>query len=80
MKHSSGKKCCDNQQVEFKVKADQKITEGGKTIIKDVAISSSYSSFAFADPSHSKSLIPSVFAPPPLANYPLYVLNCIYRI
>ena len=86
MKHSSGKKCCDNQQVEFKVKADQKITESGKTIISgkafitDVATSSSYSSFAFANSIHSKTLIPSVFAPPPLANYPLYVLNCIYRI
>ena len=80
MKHSSGKKCCDNQEVEFKVKADQKITESGKTVIKDVAISSSFSSFAFVNPIHSKTLIPSVFAPPPVANYPLYVLNCIYRI
>ena len=80
MKHSSSKKCCDSKQVELKVKADQKITEGAKTVSKIVAVSNLSPDFSFSSPLYGKSLIPSVFAPPPLANHQLYILHCIYRI
>ena len=80
MKHSSGKKCCDNKQVDLKVKADQKITEGAKAVGKVAAISNVSPDFSFVSPLYGKSLIPSIFAPPPLANQQLYILHCIYRI
>ena len=80
MKHSSSKKCCDNKQVELKVKADQKITEGAKAISKIIAVSNLSPDFSFASPVYGKNLIPSVFAPPPLAKHQLYIFHCIYRI
>ena len=81
MKHSSSKKCCDNKQVELKVKADQKITEGAKSaVLKTVILSNSFSDFAITQPLQGKHLIPSVFAPPPPPNHQLYILHCIYRI
>ena len=80
MKHSSSKKCCDNKEVELKVKADQKITEGAKVVNKVVSISNVFPDFSFASPFQGKNLIPSVFAPPPPADHRLYVLHCIYRI
>ena len=80
MKHTTGKKCCDNKQIDLKVKDDQKITEGAKpAVIKAVSLSTSFSDFAITQPERGKHLIPSVFAPPPLINQ-LYILHCVYRI
>lgn len=79
MKHSSGKKCCDNKQVDLKVKDDQKVSESGKTISKSVPLTNSFADFAISQPVQGKHLIPSVFAPPPLSS-PLYILHCTYRI
>jgi hypothetical protein len=79
MKHSSGKKCCDNKQVDLKVKDAQKVTESSKTVLKAVAPTNSFTDFAISQPEQGKHLIPSVFAPPPLSN-PLYILHCTYRI
>ena len=80
MKHTSSKKCCDNKQVELKVKADQKLTEGAKAISKVVVISNLSSDFSFASPVYGNGLIPTFFAQPPPAKHQLYILHCSYRI
>src|SRR5215213_2302718 len=69
MNHSSSKKCCDNNQVDLKVKADQKITEGAKSsVLKTFILSNSFPGFAISQPEKGRHLIPSIFAPPPLLN------------
>ena len=80
-KHSSSKKCCDNKQLELKVKADQKITESaGTNISKVFSFFNLLPDFAIIQPEQGKHLIPSVFAPPPLQKQRLYILHCIYLI
>jgi hypothetical protein len=79
MKHSSGKKCCDNKQVDLKVKDEQKVTESSKTVLKVIPVTNSFTDFAISQPLEDKHLIPSVFAPPPLSS-PLYILHCTYRV
>jgi hypothetical protein len=79
MKHNSSKKCCDSKQLELKVKADQKITEAAKPAFKAIALPASFSEFVIAHPVHDKHLIPSIFAPPPLAQQ-LNILHCVHRI
>ena len=80
IKHNSSKKCCDNKQLDLKVKDDQKITENAKTVFKAFALSNSFPDFAIIQPLKGKPLIPSAFASPPLANQSLYILHCTYRI
>jgi hypothetical protein len=79
MKHSSGKKCCDNKQVDLKVKDHQKVSESSKTFSNAVFFANTFTDFTFSQPLEDKHSIPSVFAPPPLSNS-LYILHCAYRI
>jgi hypothetical protein len=80
MKHSSSKKCCDSKQLEFKVKADQKIPEAAKQTVKTVALPSNFSQFVVASPVYNKFLNPTIFAPPPLTGQQLNILYCAFRI
>lgn len=80
MKHSADKKCCDKNQVDLKVKTDQKITEGADPLVKVIAFQGTSSSFATIPPVVGRYLIPSIFAPPPLINHKLNILHCVYRI
>jgi hypothetical protein len=81
MKRSTGKKCCDNKQLDLKVKDDQKISEVAKpAVLKAVTLSNPFPGFEIAQPGHDKQLIPSIFAPPPLINKQLYTLHCVYLI
>ena len=80
MKHSSSKKCCDSKQLELKVKADQKVPEGAKQVSQVNDLPVNLSQFAVASPVYTKFLIPSVFAPPPLASQQLNILYCTFRI
>lgn len=80
MKHSDSKKCCDSKQLELKVKADQKISEGSKQASQAADLPVKFSQFAVASPVSGKNLIPSVFAPPPKSQQPLNVLYCNFRI
>ena len=78
--HGDKKKCCDKNQVELKVKADQKITEAEKNAFKTTTLSGSFSDLSFSHLANDKYLVPSIFAPPPLFNHHLYLLHCVYRI
>ena len=80
MKHSSGKKCCDNNLLDLKVKSDQKIVESAKLAFKATALPLLFSDFHIANPIESKYLTPSIFAPPPPFTNQLYILLCDYRI
>src|SRR5688500_13705715 len=73
MNHGSSKKCCDSKQLELKVKADQKVPEGAKQVLQVNDLPLNFSQFAFAAPVDKKFLIPSVFAPPPLAGQQLNI-------
>jgi hypothetical protein len=74
----SKKKCCDDKQVELKLKGDQK-TEQAKFVLfaPDVL---QREEFVFnSQPVVARALTPEIFAPPPLVN-PLYIFYCVYRI
>ena len=79
IKHSDGKKCCDNKQVDLKVKDHQKLTETSKTALKAIPVFNSITDFLVAQPPQGKHLVPSIFAPPPLPQQ-LYIFYCVYRI
>ena len=79
VKHNSSKKCCDNKQLDLKVKDDQKITESAKSVFKTIAVPISFSVLSIAHSVTSNYLIPSICAPPPLSKQ-LYIFHCVYRI
>jgi hypothetical protein len=57
MKRSTGKKCCDNKQLDLKVKDDQKISEVAKpAVLKAVTLSTPFPGFEIAQPGHDKNL------------------------
>jgi len=79
MKHSmQNKRCCDDKQVELKLKGEQK-TEQAKIVFftPDLPKRVEYS----FEPQFvsSTAIVPEIFAPPPLGN-PLYILHSVYRI
>jgi hypothetical protein len=79
MKHSFSKKpCCDDKQVELKLKSDQK-SEQAKFVFFAPALPKQETGIFNLQPAVSKTVIPEIFAPPPLQN-PLYILHCVYRI
>jgi len=79
MKHSMfNKPCCNDKQVEFKLKGDQK-SEQAKFVFFVPPCPEKPEVFLIFQPVSSASLIPEIFTPPPLTN-PLYILHCVYRI
>ena len=79
VKHNSSKKCCDNKQLDLKVKDDQKITESGTLVFKTIAVPISFSALSTPHSINSNYFIPSIFAPPPLSKQ-LCIFHCVYRI
>ncbi|HEY6954763.1 MAG TPA: hypothetical protein VI385_05935 [Flavisolibacter sp.] len=81
MKHVAPvkKKCCDDKQVELKIKADQKAQQATKFNLWSPSIAKQESTLDVQQPVVSSLIVPEVFAPPPLKD-PLYILHCVYRI
>jgi hypothetical protein len=80
MKHGFSKKpCCNDKQIELKLKADQKTEQSAKFIFSTPALSKEQADVFISHPAVFKTIVPEIFAPPPLQN-PLYILHCIYRI
>ena len=80
MSHFMGsKKCCDSKQLELKIKADQKLEQSGKFSFSLPPLEKQEHLISFTHPVVSNTLVPEVFAPPPLQNS-LFVLFCVYRI
>lgn len=74
------KRCCDNKQVELKIKSEQdasKVFHPSFHLDAAEPLQHNYSAFT---PLQNKKLIPEVFAPPPIASQPLFILNCVFRI
>jgi hypothetical protein len=81
MKHSApGKrKCCDDKQIELKIKADQKAEQAVKFTSWSPSIAKQELPIVVEKPVVSKAIVQEVFAPPPLGNT-LYIFYCVYRI
>jgi len=81
MKHApmSKKKCCDDKQVELKLKADQNTQQAAKFVFSSPCLQKQEAGAFEIKPVVSKTIIPEIFAPPPSQN-PLYIFHCIYRI
>lgn len=81
MKHMpmSKKKCCDDKQVELKLKADQNTQQAAK-ISFDAPCTQLHETGLFdITPIVSKTIVQEIFAPPPRQNS-IYIFNCVYRI
>lgn len=81
MKHSMkmlSKPCCNDKQVELKLKGDQK-TGQAKFVFCTPDAPQREEFVFYSQPLVSKTIIPEIFAPPPLSS-PLYMLHCVYRI
>ena len=80
MKHSFGKKpCCDDRQIELKLKSDQKAEQTSKFVFSALELLKQDPEIFVLQPMASKTLIPEIFAPPPL-HKSLYIFHCSYRI
>ena len=79
MKHSMfSKPCCNDKQVQFQLKGDQK-SEQAKCILFVPGPIEKAEVFLNFRPSVSKIIIPEIFAPPPVAKQ-LHKFYCVYRI
>jgi hypothetical protein len=80
MKHAFSKKpCCDDRQVELKLKADQKAEQATKFVFSVPTVSKQEAGVFILHPMVRKTILPEIFAPPPL-KAPLYILHSVYRI
>lgn len=80
MKHMSvGKPCCNDKRVELKLKADQKTEQVAKFMFSVPVPEKPESGDFVLTPFVSSTVVPEIFAPPPLTNS-LYILHCVYRI
>ena len=73
------KSCCDDKQLDLKLKADQKAEQANKIISQGPAVTNLQTGFFVFHPFEKKELVAEIFAPPPLQT-PLYSLHCVYRI
>jgi len=81
MKHMamSRKKCCDDKQVELKLKADQNTQPAAKFAFSTLYLQKPDAVVSEITPIVSKAVVHEIFAPPPRQN-PIYIFNCVYRI
>ncbi len=81
-KKLSQKSCCDNKEVEFKIKGDYKAEIEAKVLFKDITAYVSFLHAAFEEPLFiSNYLFHFSDASPPLsASMPLYIFDCTYLI
>lgn len=79
--HMMGSKpCCDNKQVELKIKSEQDASKVFHASFYVDAIQAVHRNYFVLAPLQNKNLLPEVFAPPPIASNPLFILNCVFRI
>lgn len=76
------KGCCDNKQVELKIKSEYKAETEAKFLFKDITayISLIYSVVETPLFISNKPLHFSGVSPPLSTSVPLYIFNCVYRI
>lgn len=73
-------RCCDDKQVELKIKSEQDASKIFQASFHVDAIQPVHCNYFILSPLQNKSLVPEVFAPPPIASNPLFILNCVFRI
>ncbi len=72
--------CCDNKQVEIKIKSEQDPAKVFHSSFHCEAATPFYHNYFVLSPLENKNLLPEVFAPPSLFSEPLFILNCVFRI
>src|SRR5215217_4895397 len=79
--HTMGSKpCCDNKQVEIKLKGEQAAAKTFHPAFHYDVLKPVYQQYFVSTPAESKKLVPEIFAPPPSSPQPLFILNCVFRI
>ena len=79
--HTMGSKpCCDNKQVEIKLKGEQTPAKILQALFHSDALKPFHQEYFILSPVESKKLVPEIFAPPPAPSQPLFILNCVFRI
>lgn len=74
------KKCCDNKQVELKLKSEQDASKVYQSSFHVDAVQPIHQAYYVSTPFENKKLLPEVFAPPPTTSNPLFILNSVFRI
>lgn len=76
------KSCCDNKQVELKIKNDYKVETEAKLPPRNITayVNSVHAVFDTSLFISSNPLYFSGVSPPLSAPVPLYILDCVYRI
>jgi len=79
MKHSMfSKPCCSDKQVQLKLNGDQKVEQAKFVFFVPVQMNKP-EFFLNVRPIVSKSIVPEIYAPPPLT-HSLNTFHCVYRI
>lgn len=79
--HLMGSKpCCDDKQVELKIKSEQAASKVLQSTFHVEAIQPIQRAYFVLSPFQNKKLLPEVFAPPPITTNSLFLLNCVFRI
>lgn len=79
MKHSISKPCCDEKEISLKLKGDYNAAKIVMAGLQAQAVTATQTQPAIFQCHPSASLIPEVFAPPPLHKN-MAVLFCVFRI
>ncbi|HTM92996.1 MAG TPA: hypothetical protein VL095_11290 [Flavisolibacter sp.] len=80
MDHSMSKKpCCNDKQLELKIKSDQRTEQATKFIFFTPVLAKQEGEIFTWEPTVAKTVALEIFAPPPKKD-PLYILHCVYRI
>lgn len=79
---AESKGCCKDSQKQVKLDNDQKPSEVSIKVEKNTAaiISPVFADYTFKYVSFLAEEYPPSHAPPQITHFPLYVLNCVYRI
>ena len=75
----AGRPCCDSKQVHIKIQSDQNPSKVLQASFTSVAVKPPQAEFFVSTPMEGKSLVPEIFAPPPLPR-DFNQLYCVYRI
>lgn len=74
-----GKPCCNDKEINLKIKGEQTPAKVFQTSFQSVAIKPVELTVFVSAPFESKKLLPEIFAPPPLEK-DFNHLYCVYRI
>lgn len=78
-RYMSQKSCCDHQQVQFRISAEQHPAKYFQTAYDGLAVPAPLAPYGISRQAIIGKPLPEVFAPPPLPK-DFRILYCVYRI